>query len=92
MLQVTLFAKSALHAIDFALFQCFTGGCTIKFHKLQHISSLMMRLGCMHQFDSNFYESDHRFTKALFNQTSKRNASAQLEMVRCDAGKKLFIQ
>jgi len=58
-----------------------TGGKTIKFHKLSHTSQLMFRLGSTQQFDSNFYESDHRFTKALHNQTIRRSDTFMKEMV-----------
>jgi hypothetical protein len=59
-----------------------TGGNTIKYHKLTHVSELMKRLGNLKHFDSNFYESDHRVTKGLHKMTSMRRATFMNEMVR----------
>lgn len=49
-----------------------TEGNTIKYHKLSHVTALMERLGNVHHFDANFYESDHRYVKGVHSRTSQR--------------------
>lgn len=57
---------------------------TIKYHKLGHACELMVRMGNMKHYDSNFYESDHRITKGLHKMTSMRANTFMKEMVRHD--------
>eukprot|EP00798_Chlamydomonas_sp_ICE-L_P015133 gene15134-biopygen24195 len=57
-------------------------GNTVKMHKLLHVTTLIRRLGHTENFNSNFYESDHKKVKQDYQRTSKRSTTFLQEMVR----------
>eukprot|EP00798_Chlamydomonas_sp_ICE-L_P007140 gene7140-biopygen16957 len=58
-----------------------SGGRTVKMHKLLHVSTLIRRLGRTENFNSNFFESDHKNVKRDYKKTSKRTTTFLREMV-----------
>eukprot|EP00798_Chlamydomonas_sp_ICE-L_P001924 gene1924-biopygen14746 len=58
-----------------------SGGNTVKMHKLLHVTTLIRRLGHTENFNSNFYESDHKKVKQDYQRTSKRSTTFLQEMI-----------
>lgn len=50
-------------------------------HKLSHITALIRRLGPSENFNSNFFEGDHKNVKQDYKRTSKRKGTFLKEMV-----------
>ncbi len=59
---------------------------TIKWHSMQHGTSIIRDLGHPREYASNFLEAGHKRPKQLYKATSRRHASFLREMVRSQLG------
>jgi hypothetical protein len=50
---------------------------TMKYHKLSHVTSSIIRLGHTREFDAQFYEASNKQQKASYNTTSKKTSGGK---------------